>query len=119
MRRFILIKSLNLKRYNTKDRYIIMLDKEKDEVISVGKVINYSDFNENLCDFHVYDVNSQVIYQPKVLYKNKNGVFYKINGNKYYLSDNEIIALNRFINDSKVFYSEKCVEYDFNMIQKP
>ena len=121
MRKYILISSLNLKRYNNKEKYIILLDKEKDYVISVAKVIKYADFNEKTEDFGVFSESSQVIYQPKCLYKNKLGVYYKLNNKKVYLDNTEIEELNHFIDKAKYQLKLKfshCVDYSFDMIEK-
>lgn len=121
MREFILTHSLNLKRYNNKEKYIILLDKEEDYVISVAKVVKYADFNEKNEDFGVFSENSQVIYQPKTLYKNNSGVYYKLNNKKVYLIDEEIDKLNNFVCKAKYNIKKKknCVDYSFDMIQKP
>ena len=84
-------------------------------------MVKYADFNEKTEDFGVFSENSQVIYQPKTLYKNNSGVYYKLNNKKVYLNDTEIEKLNIFIDKAKYQLKNfrRCVDYSFDMIQKP
>lgn len=119
MRDFVLVSSINLKRFNTKERYIIALDTLKENIISIAKVVKYSSFDETKNDFCVVTQTSETIYLPKVLYKNKNGVYYKIGSEKFYLDENEMQKLNLFIVESiNYLQNHNCIPYNFDMIEK-
>ena len=118
MRNFILVHSLKGKRYNTPERYIIALDKERNYIISVAVVKRYACFDEDQDNFEfVYDTDN-VEYVVKVLYKNSKGIYYKINGKRSYLTEDKVKELNVYIGKATIYLHNHncCIPYSYDMI---
>lgn len=95
--KMIIISSLNMKRYNTKDRYIFAHNTKNNYVYSIGYVLGTGDFSLDKDVTSIVKENSSVTFVPKVLYKNKKGIFYNAFGTRTYLNYLEEKELQLFI----------------------
>lgn len=95
--KWVVVQSLNMKRYNTKDRYIFAHNTENNYVYSMGYVLGTGDFSLDKDVISVVKENSQVTFVPKVLHKSKKGIFYNAFGTRTYLNDLEEKELQEFI----------------------
>lgn len=95
--KWVVVQSLNRKRYNNKDRYIFAHNTENDYVYSMGYVLGSGDFSLDKDVISVVKENSSVTFVPKVLHKNKKGIFFNAFGARTYLNDLEEKELQDFI----------------------
>ena len=95
--KWVVVKSLNMKRYNTKDRFIFAHNTENNYVYSMGYVLKTGDFSLDKDVISVVKENSSVTFVPKVLHKSKKGIFYNAFGTRTYLNDLEEKELQSFI----------------------
>ena len=95
--KWVVVQSLNMKRYNNKDRYIFAHNTENNYVYSMGYVLGSGDFSLDKDVISVVKENSSVTFVPKVLHKAKKGIFYNVFGTRTYLTDLEEKELQDFI----------------------
>ena len=95
--KWVVVESLNMKRYNTKDRFIFAHNTENNYIYSMGYVLKTGDFSLDKDVISVVKENSSVTFVPKVLHKSKKGIFYNAFGTRTYLNDLEEKELQDFI----------------------
>lgn len=119
IRDFILVRSLNGKRCNNPERLIIGIRygyNIPDYVVSVAKVVCYKDFDIENNNLEIVNDTDSVEFVVKTLYKKEDKIFYKIDGKKHYLSEDEIKKLNDFI--AMVKQNKILKDYSYDDIEK-
>lgn len=120
IRDFILVRSLNCKRYNNPERLIIGIEDgyiiPDSMIVSVAKVVCYKDFDIENNNLEIVSDTDSVEFVVKTLYKKEDKIFYKIDGKKHYLTEDEIKKLNEFI--AMVKQNKILKDYSYNDIKE-